>query len=650
MAILKTKANPDLILPVGSRYNKVVDSIDQLVRAPSQEGYVLPGIKEDSVHEDSALVTLQEDDRESYTAIADSAAGVTEVVQRAGTNRRKILSHQSGSIILTPFGITNPLLADGTGLDAIHPRVGLPLPSTKLKVFYDWDDKLFDNYAKLTARQITMSYKGISQGERLTAFVEYSSVLGFYQAMLNKVKAELDWIEDVGTTNGTESMYKYLINDEDVQKALGEITQNLKNFPVIDNEYHEMISELCKWHFAKPKSFEYPCVVRPGLFLGTTAAAIDLDAVTGYEVLPIENTDSYWNTTFASLFNTDTSLYMIDRIVSTDYLVACLFNDSVDATMGAAIKVIISSMVTHTSMINKFYKNVIQYITFAESKKWITQKRLSEFLAFDVDTEGGLIFNPAPITYSHTISILNHYFPRVMHHEQTNNNAWNRFFCPILMGSNGHTVETKSTIGMLSKIVSSARLIPKHGTLDELASWGLWMILADESTAQGEVLEHKVVTFVNPITGMVALNQSSMINVSAAGAVVSILSNDPYPDLFAIENNYLLNGTPTPYFMNATGNFTDLGNLATAANTVGFIRSGESDWMDMLYDAAGLDIRIRMAETDAGTLNYVYYILVQSDDTRLIRITSGPFKRAAASYYAQNSGVPKDVAIALASE
>jgi len=132
MAIIKGKDHAQLAVNVPGVQTQVIDSINDLLVSPPLAGKTLNGISANDVKVDSELITLRNDDRATYAAVADSSTGGKALAKRSTTNRRKPLLARTHNVVLTPFGIHQVTGADGGGLQ-VTPRVGLQLPTSKLK-------------------------------------------------------------------------------------------------------------------------------------------------------------------------------------------------------------------------------------------------------------------------------------------------------------------------------------------------------------------------------------------------------------------------------------------------------------------------------------------------------------------------------------
>lgn len=629
MAIVKGPNNAQLAINVAAVQNQIANTLEELIFTPPLDGVTLNGIQNKDIRMDSELVTMRNDIRSGYSSINDSNLGAISLVQRAGTNRTAPLSVGTHTVCLTPFGIHQITTADGSGLD-VDPRVGLALPTSKLKHWMDWDNKLYNNYAAMTSRAIAMSNSGIQQPERLTALYAFTSVLGFYQSFVNQVSYHIDYIKDVQSKLGMEPMHGYLINDEKFQMQIGEIIHNISGYPALDTEYHEMINELSKRHLGKSKSLETPAIHNVGLVLGTTPTTIDLDAVSGFEVLPIEKTDTHWTSTLSE-FGEVGAVFGLDRIMYPGWLADILFTNDPDATMKAEFETIMDACVTHTAKLGTYYRNVVQYLNYAKAKNWITFGVMGDYIQWNVESNGDIVYNPAPVTYSHTLNLLLDYAPRQMSYEGSNNDSWINIFCPLLLGSAGHSVDTRSIIQKLAIFVDDT-MHDKSATIDELASWALWMVNIDGRDAidASTGFDNGESSFINPISALQIVNSPIVMNVNAAGNVINRLSSLPL--LYVLEDNDMENGYPFPIRFDTATNYRSSSDVATNSLTVGFIREGESDFFDFILGSVNSKVCMRLTETEAGTFNYLVYKTRPYNGLRLIRTSSGSFKRAAGEY------------------
>jgi len=628
--IIKTKENPIGSFSLGAITEKEFNSTEELLNQFPEVSDALPGIGELNTLENSTLVTDSHALKTTDTGIAASPAGVLELITREIMTRSAPLRVETHSYVMTPMGVTQTIGADGSGLNVVA-RVGITLPTTKLRKFADLDQQIYDNMGMVSARQIEMANSLTTKPERLAYMVCVNSILGFYQANLNRVAANLSYIKNIGPLIGMEDTSKYLINDESVQRTLGELVIAIKDLPIIDPEYHDRINVMSKYYAAKSKSVGIPCVRMPNLALGTTSATLDLDGATSHELFPIENTDTYWCTDLISLSLTDTSLFGIDRLFTADYLSGALFYSSYDATQIAAIKAILSKMVLHVNSLRAKYTNYFQYIRFAMSKGWIQLDTLGKFLSWTISETGDLAVTLPEIEFSYAMDVLYNYAPNVMQAEGTGNNAWGRVHAPLLIASTGTTYGSASALAMMCKYVGEKKLHDKCETLDELASWGVWLGFNDESTASETVLEGNAFTFVNPYDGLTCINCIAVVIIAANGACSYGLGN--YPLIWNRENVSRLNYAPI--ILNEDGNYTYVSVTDIIENSAAelLLHIGVQEWVDMNTIRGGLLRRIRMATTNVGTVNYAFWFVSHVDGVFLTQIDALEFIRACTQYF-----------------
>jgi len=628
--IVKTSKNPLGLFKLGNIEEKLVSDFSELVRERTAQSTVVSGIPESNTLEISELPTAEYDTKLVDTAITANNAGMLEYVKRDILTRARPTRVNTHTLVLSPFGNTETLGADGSGLAAVYPKLGLAKPTAKLKKFFDLEQRLYDNMQLISNTSIRMAHKDSSQSERLTLMITFESIVASYVGFLNSLNAHYNYTVKVGPEIGLANQVNALINDYDVQTTIGEITTTIASMPILDIELFDQVRALSKYYFTQKRAVGRPTVYKATYGIGTTSATLDLDAVANYELLPVESPDTAWVTTLAGLMYTDTSLHGWDRISLVPSLADIFFFTSFDATQKAALKTLLGNILSHVNSLKRIYRHYIQYLRMGMGKGWITPRTAGEWIDLELGEDGSVGFREEEITFDYMVHTLSNYAPLAMHIEGTANSAGTRIHCPILINSTGNAVETKSALGSVCREVSHLSLSGKDSNLAELASWGTWLIYADESTASETALEPQTMSFYNPYHGMFILNALYFQTIDAAGAITS--TNTQYPLAWVMENVNNENIVPTFLVNIAAYTFNLSSQPLEDSAAEQMIQAGAWSWLNYILNCAGHERKLIAAETDAGTVNFWIYKL-DDNGAFYTNIPVVAFVQAAAQYY-----------------
>jgi len=638
--IVKTKENPLGSFYLGSMEEKEVSSFDGLVVEETEINEALPGISDENVLENSTIVTDYMDIRTGYSAITADAAGATKLYNGDVMSRPKVQAGLTHALNLAPFGICFKTLADSSGFaSAGVPRVGLPLPTTKLRKFMNVEQELFENMGMVSAKQITIASGLFSQAQRINYMYQVNSILGMYQAMLNRVAGCINYFKYVGPRIGMAPSSNLGINNERIQRLLAEIACNIKDLPILDLEYHSRIQSLCRFYYTQRRGFKSPTVTMPALFIAMTDKDLAISSSDSTpKVLLTDGQDAVYSDTYANkLYGSLSSSnydYMTDRSFNAAWLSDILFSEAVGTTGVLTItEGYLAVLAVHSGQIKTLYAPYFQYLRFAISKGWFAPKTLEEYLDWNITDSADVSVKDIPVVYGHHIATLNNYAPFAMQVEGLANNAWtpSRVHAPLLIDK--VTSNPSNAFGKLLRYVDAGNLGSKGPNLAELCSWGVWCIIYDASSSSETASDCMVITYANPFDGLIITGKIWHTWIDS-GPMIKLSQLQSEAFICKFEDANRRNVIPVFAMVGSTFQGTLFSAIVPTCAVNPLIIAGQNDWFEQILQALGHVRTIRSCTNVGGHHCYHVVFLRRATDECYTEINVIDLIKAAPQYFA----------------
>lgn len=624
--LIKTIQKPYTNMNLSAERLTVITALDQLIKERAETSSVLPGIADVSVLDDSDIITLHADTRVTNAVYNTGLATGAHVKTYQNTyfkyGVQKPYYARLASVIITPFGVTTAIGNEGASLTPTTARVGLPLPSTKFKKFIDMEMDMFSNTGMLNAKSIIMT-NVTNQNVRIAYMLHVNSILGFYQGVLNKIDRMIGFYKSLGPEVGLSSLADALINDPVAQRYLDEMFINLKDFPIIDKEFHERINALVNFTYGNKKELQTPATFDFGLLIGTTANNFSAAG------LYAAGADTTWDD-IISVCSATIAGSSVDRKFSINTIPDLLFTTQLDADNKTAVLNLLNNMAAHTSNIMNIYYPYFQYIRYSVMKGWIAPADLSTVIDWELEGDGSCVVKAITPSYDYNLHTLADYMPIPQFIENTANNVWARVFCPISIASTGNSVSAFSSLTDWYRWISPNSLTAKSNPLSELASWALWFLSDDGDDAEGDALQANLVVGINPYDGL-TICTAPVTSYITADDIISTITQSHFVS-FLLEDINHQNSMPV------------ITNIRTVEAHVAFSSApyaaiGTQDPGIVVYLARlissftksfGFCWNFNISTNTVGELAYA--LVCPKDDVYLVPISIDDFRRATSQY------------------